>query len=77
MNTQVIINIPRKLKKAAAMKAKAQGLALSTVFNLAAQAYVDNRLHIGAFDQELAKGLEDIQKGRVKQAEDVFKKLGI
>ena len=77
MDSQIIINIPTRLKKAAAQKAKAQGLALSTVFNLAAQAYVDDTLRIGAFEHDLAVGLREAKEGKARKAEAVFKSLGL
>ncbi len=64
------------LKKALMRKAKNEGMNLSTVLNIAARAYVGDRLKITALDKDIDEGLEDIRRGRTISQEDLFKKLG-
>ena len=77
MNTKIIFNTPKKLKEALAKKAKKQGLTMSAVFNLAAQAYVDDRVVLTPFERDLLEGLADVRAGRVTPQEEVFKSLGL
>ena len=75
MQTKIIFNADIRLKRAVATKARAQGMTLSAVFNLAAQAYIDNRLHIEAIDERLAKSRDEVQAGQVYSATLVRKIL--
>jgi hypothetical protein len=77
MNTKVIFNTPLKLKKALVTKARKQGLTMSAVFNLAAQAYVDDRIVLSTFEQDLIQGIADARAGRVSSLKDVLKELKI
>lgn len=77
MNTKVIFNTPTKLKNALMRKAKGQGLTMSAVFNLAAQAYVDDRIVLGTFERDIREGMADAKAGRVTSLADVAKELKI
>ncbi|MEK7063579.1 MAG: hypothetical protein AAB955_02740 [Patescibacteria group bacterium] len=75
--TKIIFNTPKKLKEALAKKARKQGLTMSAVFNLAAQAYVDDRIVLSTFERDLLDGLADAKAGRVTPQEEVFRELGL
>lgn len=64
-----------KLKQAAMRKAKEEGWNFSAMLNFAAKAYVSNRLSMEMIDPKLAKGLDDIAKGRTTSLEQVIRKL--
>lgn len=57
--------MPNRTKNALMKKAKASGLTLSSVLNMAANAYVNDRLFIGAFERDLAEARTDVKAGRV------------
>ena len=72
MNTKVIFNLPVSVKKAAARRAKRNGITLSTVLSRAAQAYgsgvldvemVDTRPLRPAVARSLKKAIEDFERG--------------
>ena len=71
MNTRIIFNTDKKLKAAAQKKARAQGLTLSGMLNLATRAYVENDIDIIARDIAAARRSSKIP------AEEVHKRLGI
>ena len=71
MNTRIIFNTDKKLKAAAQRKARAQGLTLSGMLNLATRAYVENDIDIIARDIAAARASKRIP------AEEVHKRLGI
>ena len=71
MNTRIIFNTDKKLKAAAQKKARAQGLTLSGMLNLATRAYVENQLDIVARDIAAARRSKKIP------AEKVHRELGI
>ncbi len=75
MTTKVIFSIDEKLKGAAMRKAKAQGLTLTAVLNMATRAFVDNKMDIIARDIAIAR--EQIRQGKAIPAEEVWKRLGI
>lgn len=75
--TQIIFNTSPVLKKAIAKKARSQGLTVSHVLNLAAQAYVENQITIGAFDARLATSVEEADAGRLLTVREVRTKLGL
>lgn len=77
MNTKVIFNIDKKLKVKAMQKAGRQGLTLSSVLNLATQAYVDDRITLTAFERDLMQGMADVRAGRVHALDDVIRDLKI
>ena len=77
MNTKVIFNTNKKLKEAAMKKAREEGLTYSAVLNLATEAYVNDRLHISAFDRDLAAAREEVRQGKTIPAEEVYRKLKI
>ncbi len=65
------------LKKEAMKKARKEGMNLSVVLNFATRAYVENRLKISASDRNFEQGMADIRAGRIRPAEEVFKRLGL
>ena len=65
------------LKKEAMRKAKKEGLTLTNVLNIVTRAYVADRLKISALERDIEEGLADIRAGRVRPAEEVYKRLGI
>ncbi len=65
------------LKKAAMKKARAQGLSLSAVLNLAAQSFVQGNLQVGAFERGLTEARTDVKAGRIISQEKLFKRLGL
>ncbi len=65
------------LKKEVMRKARKEGINLSVVLNLAARAYLSDRLKITASDRDFEEGMEDIRAGRTRSAEEVFKRLGL
>ena len=77
MNVKVIFNTNKKLKDAAMRKARAQGMTYSTVLNLATEAYVADRLNIGAFERDLAIAREQVRKGLGVPLREVRRQLGI
>ena len=46
MKTQIIFKIDKKLKDSAMKKARAEGMTLSSFFNFAASAFVENKIDI-------------------------------
>ena len=77
MNTKVIFNTNKKLKEAAMKKARSEGLTYSAVLNLATEAYVNDRLHISAFERDLAVARKEVRQGKTVPAEEVYRKLKI
>ena len=77
MNTKIIFNTDRKLKAAAQKKARAQGLTLSAMLNLATQAFVDDDIKIDIVGQDIARARDEIRAGKGIPAEDVYRRLGI
>lgn len=71
MNTRIIFNTDKKLKTAAQKKARAQGLTLSGMLNLATRAYVENDIDILARDIAAARASKRIP------AKEAHKRLGI
>lgn len=67
----------KQLKLATMKKARQEGLSLTGVLNIAARAYVSNRLKITALDKDLEEGLEDVRRGKAISQEELFKKLGL
>ena len=65
------------LKKKLMVKARKEGLNLSSVLNIAARAYIANKICISASERDWEIGLEDIRAGRTRPAEEVFKRLGL
>ncbi|MEK7609813.1 MAG: hypothetical protein AAB470_01680 [Patescibacteria group bacterium] len=65
------------LKKELQKKARKEGMNLSTVLNITARAYIANRIYISASDRNFEQGMADIRAGRIRPAEEVFKRLGI
>ncbi len=77
MNTKIIFNTQRELKNALMKKAQKQGLTMSAVFNLAAQAYVDDRIVFSSFERDFLQGISDAKAGRVTSLTDAIQELGI
>ena len=75
MNTKIIFNADSKLKKAVVKKARTQGLTLSHVMTLAARAYVDGQITLGAFDARLAHSVAQADAGRLISLEALRRKL--
>ena len=75
MQTKIIFNADAKLKKAVTAKARAQGLNLSDVLNLAARAYVADTIVLGAFDAKLAASVAQADAGKFISAATVRRKL--
>jgi predicted transcriptional regulator len=71
--TTIIFNTDAKLKRAALKKARAQGLTLTTVLNLATRKYVADELVVDV----IARDLAEARKGKAIPAEEVYKKFGI
>ncbi len=63
--------MPKRTKDAVMKKAKASGLTMSSVLNMAAEAYINDRLAIGAFERELVEGYADLKAGRVYSLDQV------
>jgi len=64
-----------KLKKAAMLKARKQGVTLTMTLNMATRAYVQDRIRRTTIERDMEEGLEDIKMGRVISQEKLFKKL--
>jgi predicted transcriptional regulator len=75
--SKVILNMDSTLKKGLMLKARKEGMNLSTVLNITARAYMENRLKITALDKDIEEGLADIRAGRTRPMEEVFKELGL
>ena len=75
MQTKVSFNTNVALKKAVAKKARAQGLTLSSVLNIASQAYVNNRFRIEGFEDKLALSVQQADAGLFISAAAARKKL--
>jgi predicted transcriptional regulator len=75
--SKVLINMDTTLKKKLMTKARKEGLTLSSVLNVAARAYITNKIHISASDRDYEEGLADIRAGRVRPMEEVFKRLNL
>jgi predicted transcriptional regulator len=73
MNTKIIFNTNKKLKSAAQKKARAQGLTLSAMLNLATRAFVDNDIIIDV----IARDLAEARQGKSIPAAEVYRRLGI
>jgi hypothetical protein len=73
MTTKVIFNINPKLKAAARKKARAQGLTMSAMLNLATRAYVNEDISIDIIGRDIAEA----RRGSSLPAEEVYKRLGI
>lgn len=73
MNTKIIFNTDKKLKAAAQKKARAQGLTLSAVLNLATRAYVKNEVEVDIIARDLAQARSE----KNIPAEEVYQMLGI
>ena len=71
MNTRIIFNTDKMLKAAAQKKARAQGLTLTGMLNLATRAYVENDIDI------IARDIAAARRGKRIPAEEVHKRLGI
>lgn len=77
MNTKVIFNTDSKLKTALSKKARANGMTVSAVLNIAARAYVSDRVSIDAVDARLAESLGDVRHGRVLTAAEMRRRLAL
>ncbi len=77
MTSKTLFNMNTTLKKAAARKAKNEGLTLSDVLNHAVRAYVNGDIQIRAIDRDMAEAIDDIAHGRTISQEDLIKKLGL
>lgn len=75
MTTKTIFNMDTKLKRAATLKARKNGLTLTHVLNMATRAYLQNRIKRTTFERDIEEGLEDIRLGRTISQEELFKKL--
>jgi hypothetical protein len=75
--SKVILNMDTTLKKKLMVKARKEGLNLSSVLNIAARAYINNKIRISADERDYEEGLADIRAGRVRPMEEVFKRLGL
>ena len=73
MNTKIIFNTDKKLKELAQKKARAQGLTLSAMLNLATRAYVDEHMTIDM----LARDITEARRGTSVPASDVYRRLRI
>ena len=73
MNTKLIFNTDSKLKIAAQKKARARGLTLSAMLNLATQAFVDDDIKIDV----IARDLAEARRGKGIPAAEVYRRLGI
>lgn len=65
------------LKKQLMAKARKEGMNLSTVLNITARSYISNKIQITASDRNFEQGMADIRAGRIRSAEEVFKRLGL
>lgn len=77
MTTKTLFNMDSTLKRDLMRKAKKEGLTLTSVLNIAARAYVANRLKITALERDIEEGLDDIRNGRTRPMKEVFKGLGL
>jgi antitoxin component of RelBE/YafQ-DinJ toxin-antitoxin module len=77
MTTKVIFNIDKKVKERAQKKARQQGLTLSSVLNLAANAYANNRLEVDVLGEIISQARREIREGKGIPATEVYKRLGI
>lgn len=81
MTTQIMFKIDSKLKKAAQIKAKKDGITLSDFYKSATKSFVDGKMTVGMiFEEEslddytpesivsLKKGLADFKNGRFFRA---------
>ena len=75
MTVKTIFNMNAKLKKAAMQKARRHGITLTQALNMAARAYVQDRIKRTALERDYEEGLEDIRLGRTISQEELFKKL--
>jgi len=75
--SKVLINMDSTLKKKLMTKARKEGLNLSSVLNIAARAYINNKIRISASERDYEDGLADVRAGRVRPMEEVFKRLGL
>lgn len=73
MNTKVIFNTDKKLKAAAQKKARAQGITLSAMLNLATKAYVNDEIRIDIVGRDLAQA----RASKSIPAAEVYRELGI
>ena len=73
MNTKIIFNTDKKLKEQAQKKARAQGLTLSAMLNLATRAYVDEHMTIDM----LARDITEARRGTSVPANEVYRRLRI
>lgn len=73
MQTKVIFNTDKRLKMAAMQKARAKGMTLSAVLNLATQAFVDDAIVIDA----VARDIEEARAQKSTSAKTVYKKFGV
>ena len=75
--SKVILNMDSTLKKDVMTKARKEGMNLSTVLNITARAYINDKIRISASDRDFEEGMADIRAGRIRPAEEVFKRLGL
>lgn len=73
MKTTVIFNTDRGLKTAAMKKARAKGMTLSSVLNLATQAFVDGAIEIDV----VARNIAEARAQKSVPAKAVYKKFGV
>ena len=77
MNTKIIFNTDKELKSAAQKKARAQGLTLSAMLNLATRAFVDDDIKIDVVGHDIARAREEIRRGKFYTHEVAMKRLGL
>ena len=77
MNTKIIFNTNRTLKEKAQKKARAQGLTLSAMLNLATRAFVDDTMQIDVIGRDIAAARAEIRAGKGIPANQVYRRLGI
>ena len=75
MHTKIIFSADTKLKNALTAKARSQGLTVTHVLNLAAQAYVKNHIRLGAFDAKLIRSVAEADAGIILSAAQVRRKF--
>lgn len=75
--SKVLFNMDTTLKKQLMAKARKEGMNLSTVLNITARSYIADEIRISASDRNFEQGMADIRAGKIRPAEEVFKRLGL
>jgi len=73
MQTKVIFNTSKRLKEAAMKKARAKGMSLSTVLNLATQAFVSDVIVIDV----VASDIKEARSQKSIPANEVYDRFGV